>query len=81
MIGALLLHRTLPAAAIQAAMAEAVVTGRYDPDLLAVTARAHLAAAAPPRTPIPLPPNAIAAGTRPAPSLAGYDQLLTGELA
>ena len=81
LIGALLLHRTLPAAAIQAAMAQAVVTGRYDPDLLGVTARAHLAAAAQPRTPIPLPPNAIAAGTRPAPSLAGYDQLLTGELA
>ncbi len=80
LIGALLLHRTLPAAAVQAAMVEAVSTGRYDADILAVTARTHLN----PRTPItsiPLPASAIAVGTRPTPSLAGYDQLLTGELA
>jgi transposase len=85
LIGALLLHRTLPAAAVQAAMAHAAAAGRYDADLLAVTARAHLAAKRAPRAPIPLPPNAIAAGTRATPSLAGYDQLLTpaleGELA
>jgi hypothetical protein len=66
-------------------MAHAAAAGHYDADLLAVTARAHLAAKRAPRAPIPLPPNAIAAGTRATPSLAGYDQLLTpaleGELA
>lgn len=61
-------------------MAEAVVTGRYDADILAVTARTHQHPRTP-ATPIPLPPSAIAAGARPAPSLAAYDQLLTGELA
>jgi len=81
LIGALLLHRTLPASALQAAMREAVTTGRFGADLLAVTARTQIAATAQSAPPIPLPPNAIAAGTRPAPSLAGYDQLLTGELA
>ncbi len=80
LIGALLLHRTLPASAVQAAMAKAVVTGRYDADILAVTARTHQHPRTP-AAPIPLPASAITAGTRPAPSLAGYDQLLTGELA
>jgi transposase len=80
LIGALLLHRTLPAAAVQAAMEQAVVTGRYDADILAVTARTHLHPRTP-AAPITLPASAIAVGTRPAPSLAGYDQLLTGELA
>ncbi len=82
LVGALLLHRTLPTFALQAAMRQAITTGRFDADRLAVTARTHLAAHTEPAPPITLPGNAIlAAGTRPAPSLAGYDQLLTGELA
>ena len=81
LIGALLLHRTLPGPALDTAMCEAITFGRFDADRLAVTARTHIAAGGEPAAPISLPPNAIAAGTRPAPSLAGYDQLLTGELA
>ena len=81
LIGVLLLHRTLPGPALAAAMREAITSGRFDADRLAVTARSHDAATTAPAPPILLPPNAIPAGTRPAPSLAGYDQLLTGELA
>lgn len=83
LIGALLLHRTLPVSAVQAGMTEAVATGRFSPELLAVTARRHIAVSRPATPPIPLPPNAshAAATTRPAPSLVGYDQLLEGELA
>jgi len=56
LIEALLLHRTLPATAVIATMDAAVATGRYNPDILAVTARAHTTDA---RTaaPVPLPPN------------------------
>ena len=81
LVGALLLQRTLPAVAFHAAMTAAVTTGRFEADLLAVTARAHLAAARTPAAPIPLPPGAsrVATLTRPTPSLAGYDQLLNGE--
>ena len=81
LIEALLLHRTLPPSAVQAAMREATSTGRYNADILAVTARAH---ATPPAasTPIALPHNVSdASASRPAPSLASYDQLLEGELA
>jgi hypothetical protein len=81
LIGALLLHRTLPGPAIDAAIREAIASGRFDADRLAVTARSHIAAATEPVAPITLPGNAIPGATRPAPSLAGYDQLLTGELA
>ncbi|MDV3220464.1 MAG: hypothetical protein LOY02_03465 [Intrasporangium sp.] len=81
LIGVLLLHRTLPTFALQAAMREAITSGRFDADRLAVTARTHVAANTEPAPPITLPANAIPGATRPAPSLAGYDQLLTGELA
>ncbi|MDN5804360.1 MAG: IS21 family transposase [Microlunatus sp.] len=81
LIEALLLHRTLPVAAVHAAMAEAQAAGQFGADQLAVTARRH-ATPTRPTQPIPLPDNvAGACTTRPAPSLAGYDQLLTGELA
>ena len=78
LVGALLLHRTLPAAALAHAMDEAVSTGRFEADLLAVTARAHLAAQSPIPAPVSLPqtPTPQATPSRPAPSLAGYDQLL-----
>ena len=78
LIGALLLHRTTPRSSLTHAMSEAVRTGVFNPDVLAVTARAHHAGQHRP-TPIPLPVNAShAAGmTRPTPSLSGYDELLT----
>lgn len=81
LIEVLLLHRTLPAAAVQAAMREATLTGRYHADVLAVTARAHATPSAP-TTRIILPHNVSdASASRPTPSLADYDQLLEGELA
>jgi hypothetical protein len=58
-----------------------VSTGQFSADVLAVTARRHAVPPAP-TPPIPLPDNVSAAsGSRPAPSLADYDRLLTGELA
>ena len=42
LVGVLLLHRTLPAAAVAAGMTAALQTGRWDPDLVAVEARRHL---------------------------------------
>ncbi|MEO7061992.1 MAG: hypothetical protein ABI083_19935 [Lapillicoccus sp.] len=82
MVGVLLLNRTLAAAALTEAMTTAAATGQYDPDIVAVTARHAIARAAtssPGPGPVPLPPHAPgAAGTlRSAPSLAGYDDLLT----
>ena len=77
LVGVRLLHRTLPAAAITTGMDAALSLGSFDPDLIAVEARrATLTIAAP--TPVPLPATASSVATieRPAPSLAGYDQLL-----
>lgn len=78
LIGVLLLHRTLPAAAVDAGMTAALTSGRFDPDLVAVEARRHLdrrpASASPP---VPLPAAARGGTERPIPSLAGYDELLT----
>jgi len=54
--------------------------GNLDADLVAVQARRWQLAATSPPPPVPLPATAgqVAAVGRPAPSLAGYDQLLTG---
>jgi hypothetical protein len=76
LIGVLLLHRILPAEAVIAGMAAAAAVDSVDPDLVAVEAR---------RASHPEPPPLVAAtgqaiGDRPAPSLAGYDQLLAGAL-
>jgi len=76
LVGALLLHRTLPASALADAMTEAIAVGRFEADLLAVTARAHLAQRFPAPPPVPLPTTGPSIPTRPTPSLAGYDQLL-----
>ncbi len=78
LVGVLLLHRTMPASAVVAGMDAAVGVSNFDPDLVAVEARrqVHFTTATP--APVPLPvsaPHAAAIG-RPAPSLAGYDQLL-----
>jgi transposase len=82
LIGVLLLHRTLPAAAVTTAMRTALGMGRFDPDLVAVEARRcqEQATAGSPRLELPpgtLPAAAVAAEHRPTPTLAGYDQLLT----
>jgi transposase len=75
LIGVLLLHRILPADAVIAGMSAAAGLDSIDPDLVAVEARraSHPSAAS-----ILLPASTVEK-SRPAPSLAGYDQLLTGE--
>ena len=94
LIEVLLLHRRMPAAQVIAGMTAALGAGSCSPDVVAVEARKHTAGAAgpapaawpamrprPSRAAVitlparrdPLPPDA-----RPAPSVAAYDQLLTG---
>ena len=74
----LLLHRTLPADAVIAGMNAALSSNIINPDLVAVEARRAI-------HPGQLPPLVVPVGQtvndRPAPSLADYDQLLTGALA
>ena len=81
LVGVLLLHRTLPAAAVAAGMDAAVSMGNFDADLVAVEARRSMLATITP-IPVPLPATAgpVAGIGRPAPSLAGYDQLLSHDL-
>jgi hypothetical protein len=76
LIGVLLLHRILPTDAVIAGMIAAAGLDSIDPDLVAVEARraSHPSSAAS----ILLPASTVEK-SRPAPSLAGYDQLLTGE--
>jgi hypothetical protein len=77
LIGVLLLHRTLPAEAVIAGMNAALSMESCDPDLVAVEARRA-------SRPEPAPPLIVSpsqsVGDRPTPSLASYDQLLTGAL-
>lgn len=77
LVGVLLLHRTMAPTAVEAGMNSAVASGRFDPDLVAVEARRATQPATPP-APVALPAGAVPAASiqRPAPSLAGYDQLL-----
>jgi transposase len=70
----LLAHRTLPAAALTEAMDKAVSSGVLDPQAVLIDAR-RLAAG--PVAPV-IPIGALARYDRPAPALAGYDQLLSG---
>jgi transposase len=74
LVGVLLLHRTLPAEAVIAGMVGAAALDSVDPDLVAVEARR---ASHRPSAPIPVPVATLEA-VRPVPSLAGYDQLLSG---
>jgi hypothetical protein len=69
----LLGHRTLPAAALLDAMDRAVSSGALDPQAVLIDAR-RLAGG--PVAPV-IPIGALARYDRPAPALAGYDQLLT----
>jgi transposase len=69
----LLAHRSLPTAALTAAMDRAVASSCLDPQLVLIDARrepTHLA-------PV-IPIGALARYDRPAPTLTAYDQLLTG---
>ena len=79
LIGVLLLHRTMSSDAVTAGMDAALRIGRFDPDLVAVEARRATGRGAGEIPPVALPPGAppAAAVTRGAPSLAGYDQLLS----
>jgi transposase len=70
----LLGHRTLPAAALTEAMDRAASSGALDPQAVLIDARRL--AAGPAAQVIPI--GALARYDRPAPALAGYDQLLTG---
>jgi transposase len=74
LIEVLLAHRTLPAAALQAAMDTAVGTGLLDPQVVLIDARRDASGHVAPVIPI----GALARYDRPTPSLAGYDDLLTG---
>jgi transposase len=76
LIGALLLHRTLPAAAVIAAMDAALLAKRFDADLVAVDARRHIDAPRPVAAVVA--PAGVSGQTRPLPTLHGYDELLTG---
>jgi transposase len=89
LIAVLLLHRTLPAAAVAAGITAALAGDRIDADLVAVEARRHLEPTTTPGTgtgtgtvevlAAARPPAAVSPGCRPrpAPSLTGYDELLT----
>lgn len=74
LIEILLAHRTLPAAALIAAMDTAVTTGMLDPQVVLIQARRETTDQLAPVIPI----GGLARYDRPAPSLAGYDDLLTG---
>jgi len=74
LIDVLLAHRTLPAAALITAMDIAVTTGLLDPQVVLIDARRQASGQVAPVIPI----GALARYDRPAPSLAGYDDLLTG---
>ena len=73
LVEVLLAHRTLPAAVLVAAMDRAVKSGALDPQVVLIDARAGQAAHVAPVIPI----QALTKYDRPAPSLTGYDQLLT----
>lgn len=80
LIGVLLLHRTLPAAHVIAAMSAALELGTFDPDVVAVSAR-HDAAIGGPTPALVIVPAVAPPGAhthRPAPTLSPYDELATG---
>lgn len=74
LIEVLLAHRTLPAAALIAAMRKAIEAGVLDPQVVLIDARraadGHVAAV--------IPIGALARYDRPTPTLTAYDDLLTG---
>ena len=74
LIEVLLAHRTVPAPALITAMGKAVQAGVSDPQVVLIDARRE--AGGPVAAVIPI--GALARYDRPPPSLAGYDDLLTG---
>lgn len=77
MVEVLLVHRSLPHAAVVAGIEAAVALGSIDAAVVAVEARRHLGEATDPIVPIE---GALKGYDRPAPNLKGYDQLLKGQL-
>lgn len=75
LIEILLAHRSLPAQALQTAMATAVSTGMLDPQVVIIEARRRAGGGQPGAV---APVGVWARYDRPAPTLAGYDALLTG---
>ncbi|MGH8878438.1 MAG: IS21 family transposase [Stackebrandtia sp.] len=73
LIEVLLAHRTLPATALQAAMSKAIEAGVLDAQVVLIDARRHASGQVAPVIPI----GTLARYDRPAPSLTGYDDLLT----
>jgi transposase len=73
LIEVLLAHRTLPARALAAAMAKAISSGTLDPQVVLIDARRHTAGPVAPVIPI----GALTRYDRAAPTLTGYDELLT----
>lgn len=73
LIEVLLAHRSLPATAVIAAMDKAVNAATLDPQAVLIDARRHADAALAPVIPI----GALARYDRPAPTLTGYDALLS----
>jgi len=77
LIEVLLAHRTVPAAALQAAMSKAASSGALDPQVVLIEARREAGGQVTPAIPI----GALARYDRPAPTLTAYDQLLSGSQA
>jgi hypothetical protein len=73
LIEILLAHRTLTASVLVAAMDRAITSGCLDPQLVLIDARRE-----PTNLAQVIPIGALARYDRPSPSLAAYDQLLTG---
>ena len=73
LIEVLLAHRTLPAAAVEAAMTRATASGVLDAQAVLIDARRQAGRQVAPVIPI----GALARYDRPAPALDAYDQLLT----
>lgn len=74
LIEVLLAHRTLPADALITAMGRAIAVGVLDPQVVLIDARREANGHIAPIIPI----GALARYDRPAPTLTGYDDLLTG---
>ncbi len=74
LIEILLAHRNLPAAALVAAMDKALTAGATDPNVVLIEARRETAEPVAAVVPI----GALNRYDRPAPTLTGYDQLLSG---
>lgn len=76
LIEVLLAHRTVPTPALIAAMTTAVQTGMVDPQVVLIEARRHSPSCITHDTVAPI--GAWSRYDRPAPTLTGYDALLTG---